>query len=840
MHSPSYTVMKFGGSSLGNSERLLRVLKLVQRERLKGPLALVVSAMGDTTDWLIEAVQTAASGSHEASELVLDRIAELATGNGLMAIQQIEEERGGLAEKVEILSLVRETITPLRRLLYGVSLVREVTPQTLDLVMSFGERLSAQVFSALLNAMGEPALYLDARTWTITDDTFGNAVVLWDQTQAKLDELRPQWGDRIPVCTGFLGSTRDGRTTTLGRNGSDYTATLLARGLQAVEVTRWTDVSGVMTADPDIVQDAYPLSRLSYMEALELANFGAKVFHPRTMIPLIESGIPMRIRNTMNPEDEGTVVDAHGAQDYDYPTSVTSLEKLAMISLQWLRVSISQQAALGERVLHALEVAGVTVWMATQSAHGQAVAVVVPLAQLALATDCIERDLRVELDRGELQPIGIRRPVTLITLVCEAMGTQTNVAGRFFHSLGRIGVNIQAIAQGASTRSISAVIDAADTTVAVRTVHAAFNLAHQQVSIMVMGTGTVGTQLLSQIEQQAQKLEESHGIVLRVVGVMNSRRVVFDPNGLSLDGVVERLQSAPEYTPVQMDGILGELRRLPLPILVDCTAAAGMIEFYASCIERGLHVVGANKKPLTVPMDAIQNLRGLMRRHSRAWYYETTVGASLPVIETLKDLVRTGDQVRLIEGAFSGTLGYLANELMAGARLSAAVEDARHRGYTEPNPGDDLCGLDVARKALILARELGLALELSDVIVEPFVPRQGLEQLPVDELMAVLRSMDDEMHTQILQLKSEGRTLRYLARIDLNAAGGPKVTVGPVAVPNDHPAADLRGAEAFVAYTTERYSQYPLIVRGAGAGGAVTAAGVLADILRVALGVRGG
>jgi len=229
-----------------------------------------------------------------------------------------------------------------------------------------------------------------------------------------------------------------------------------------------------------------------------------------------------------------------------------------------------------------------------------------------------------------------------------------------------------------------------------------------------------------------------------------------------------------------------------------------------------------------------------MRRHSRAWYYETTVGASLPVIETLKDLVRTGDQVRLIEGAFSGTLGYLANELMAGARLSAAVEDARNRGYTEPNPGDDLCGLDVARKALILARELGLALELSDVIVEPFVPRQGLEQLPVDELMAVLRSMDDEMHTQILQLKSEGRTLRYLARIDLNAAGGPKVTVGPVAVPNDHPAADLRGAEAFVAYTTERYSQYPLIVRGAGAGGAVTAAGVLADILRVALGVRGG
>jgi aspartokinase/homoserine dehydrogenase 1 len=839
MQQTAYTVMKFGGSSLATPERLLRVLYLVRRERLNGRIALVVSAMGDTTDWLIESVETAATGNHEAAEAVLDRIAELATTGGLLTLQGIERDDGALTERPEIIGLVRETLTPLRRLLYGVSLVREVTPQTLDLVMSFGERLSAAVISALLNAMGQKALFLDARDWTVTDNSFGNGVVDWEASQARLDELSAAWGDVTPVCTGFLGATPDGRTTTLGRNGSDYTATLLARGLKATEVIRWTDVSGVMTADPDIVHDAYPLSRLSYLEALELAIFGAKVFHPRTMIPLIESGIPMRIRNTMNPDDPGTIVDADGAQDYDFPTSVTSLENLALIDLHWRRISVSHQASLGDRVLRVLDQSGVTVWMASQSAHGQALAVVVPLAQLSTARQAIDNEMRVEFERGELQPIGIRHPVTLLTLVAEAMGTTTNVAGRFFHSLGIIGVNIRAIAQGASSRSISAVIDSTDTSVAVRTVHAAFNLAHQEISLLVLGTGTVGSQLLSQIAAQTGELENSHGVFVRVVGVLNSRRALFDEKGVDPATALDDVTSAPEYDQESLEAMLSTLRRLPLPIVVDCTAASGMNSLYEMCIERGIHVVGANKKPLTVRVEQLDHMRQLMRRHSRAWYYETTVGASLPVIETLKNLVRTGDRVHLVEGAFSGTLGYLSNELMNGTPLSVAVDTARTNGFTEPNPGDDLCGLDVARKGLILARELGLRLELEDVRVEPFVPRDGLETLSLDELTSTLKSLDKETSEYIDRIKSEGRTLRYLARIDLRAPDGEQVSVGPVAVPNDHPAALLRGAEAFVAFTTERYKDYPLIVRGAGAGGAVTAAGVLADCLRVAIGLRG-
>jgi aspartokinase/homoserine dehydrogenase 1 len=835
----SYRVMKFGGSSLAQPDRLLRVTGLIERERREGPLALIVSAMGDTTDWLIEAVQTAARGEYEKAESVIDRIAEVATTNGLICLQRVEAERGRLAVRPEILSTVRELLTPLRRLLYGVSLVREVTAQTLDLVMSFGERLSATVITDILNAMGQPAVFVDARDWTITDANFGNAAVLWDKTQVALDTLRATWGDRIPVCTGFLGQTEDGRTTTLGRNGSDYSATLLARGLRASEVVRWTDVSGVMTADPDIVTDAYPLSRLSYMEALELANFGAKVFHPRTMIPLIETGIPMRIRNTMHPEDPGTVVDATGAQDFDHPTSVTSLEKLALFDLQWRRVSISQEAQLGARVLRALDEAGINVWMATQSAHGQAVAVVVPIAQSKRAQDVIEADLRAEFDRGEMQPIGVREPVTLLTLVAESMGLTTDVAGRFFHSLGLIGVNIRAIAQGASSRSISCVIDAPDTAVAVRTVHAAFNLAHQQVSLFVMGTGTVGSHLIEQVSSQRKELERSQSVSLRLVGVANSTRALFDPAGVPTENAVEKVRLAEEYDRQRMAAMLDTLRRMPVPILVDCTAAPRMETLYEECFRRGIHVVAANKKPLTIPCADIEALDALARKHHRAWNYETTVGASLPVIDTLQNIVRTGDKVHLIEGAFSGTLGYLSNQIMNGVPLSAAVRDARDKGYTEPNPGDDLCGLDVARKALILARELGLQLELSDVQITPFVDAPGMQNLSVEQLFATLEALDGTISTYVETLKAQHQTLRYLARIDLDAEGGPRVSVGPVAVPNDHPAARLRGAEAFVAFTTERYNQYPLIVQGAGAGGAVTAAGVLADVLKVALGIRG-
>ena len=829
-------VMKFGGTSVGSPERLARVLEIVRRARAEGPVLVVVSAMQHTTDRLIEAADLAAGGDLPGAERVVDGILDLTVSNGLVVLTQIGA--GGAAARAELMPRVREVLAPLRLLLSGVALLRERTPQTLDLVLSFGERLSASVVALLLDAAGVPALFVDSRGFVVTDATFGNALVDLASSKARLDEVRAGWGDRLPVVTGFLGATPDGRSTTLGRNGSDYTATLLARWLGAAEVVVWTDVSGVMTADPALVDDAYPLSHLSYMEALELVDFGASMFHSRTMIPLIESGIPMRIRNTMHPNDAGTLIDARGGDDERAATSVTSLENLALLGVQVRRVA--KRAVIASRVFAALEAAGIGVWMANQSAHGQAVAVAVPVARVEAARAALHEALATELARGEAEPVTVRAPVTLLTLVAEAMGRTVDVAGRFFHALGSVGIPIRAIAQGASARSISCVVDADDTRVAVRTVHAAFNFAHQQVSLLVLGRGTVGGALLGQIREQREVLAREHDVDLKVVGIAGRRKAVFDERGIDLAAWSERVAAENGAGPAPAEGLepdledlLDRLKRLPVPVLVDCTAADGMERLYHAAFERGIHVVAANKKPLTVSWAAREALMDAARRHHRAYRYETTVGASLPVIETLKNLVRTGDHVRLVEGSFSGTLGYVANELMGGGRLSEVVRRARDLGYTEPNPLEDLSGQDVARKALILSRELGLAIDAADVRVTPMFDLGLPLDAPLEQLFAALEARDAEVAATVADRKAAGEVLRYLARIERGATSSDPacVSVGPVWVPADHPSTRLRGTEAFVAFTTGRYNAYPLVVQGAGAGGQVTAAGVLADVL---------
>lgn len=835
----AFRVIKFGGSSVGNTDSLKSIVQTIKTSSQDSPLAIVVSAMGDTTDHLIEAMSMAASGQLEAAHEIVERIGVLAMTTSMMVLRDVDSEQAQLAI-AEMNTIIRELLDPLRKILLGVSLLREQTAQSLDLVMSFGERLSATVVARLLRAHDVDAFFLDARTWTVTNHDFGQAKVDWPATQSKLDELRQSWpSGAVPICTGFLGQTPDGLTTTLGRNGSDYTATLLARALGAQEVNICTDVLGVMTADPRIVDDAYPVPHLSYLEALELANYGAKMFHPRTMLPLIESGIPMRIRKTTVPNDPGTVIRTARPETSEGPICVTSLEQLALVDVRWRQ--LSQQVQMGQRVLQALERKQITVWMATQAAHGQAVAVVVPAAQVEAAREAIEQELQAEMLKKEVEPLGVIAPVTLLSLVAEQMRESTNVAGRFFQTLNAVGVSVLAIAQGQSSRSISCVIAQEDTDEAVRTVHAAFNFAHQEVSLFLLGKGVVGGQLLNQIHAQAETLRQDHDIRLRLVGLADSKHVYFEPLGLTIDPETMTPTSAPlsENQPEHILAALERLKRLPVPVLIDCTSAT-LDGLYLDAFERHVHVVAANKKPLTINWAARQQLMSHAREHARAYHYETTVGASLPVIETLKNLVRTGDRVLRIEGSFSGTLGYLTNQVMAGQPLSAAVKQAKDLGYTEPQPQDDLSGLDVARKALILARELGLQMELDDVIVEPLVPAELLEQTALDAFFAALEQYDATFTEKINTMKSEGLTLRYLAIIDPgDDQREASLKVGPVAIPGDHPATHLRGSEAFVAFTTQRYQDYPLIVQGAGAGGAVTAAGVLADVLRIAQNLRG-
>jgi aspartokinase/homoserine dehydrogenase 1 len=724
------------------------------------------------------------------------------------------------------------------RLLSGIELTRECSPRTLDSIICAGERISVALLTRALAQRNVPAIPVDARDFLGTDDNHGAASVDQAATVAQFAGLQSKWAGKVPVVTGFIGRTRDGYTTTLGRNGSDYTATLLGNLLKAETVTVWTDVLGVMTADPALVREASPVDKLSYDEALELAYFGTRMFHPRTIIPLRECGAALLIRSTTQPDAPGTRIDATGNTDPNRPTCVTSLERLALLGVQSRRTGISRP--LGGRIVTALNETGVRVWMTTESTLGQSFSVVIPAVDETAARRSVEAVLAPELQAGDLRIEPILSPVSLVTLVGENMAGRPNVAGKFLNAIGAAGIAVRAIAQGASARSISCVVDAEHTATAVRTVHAAFNLAHTEISVLLVGKGIVGGSLLKQIVQQNEILGREHDVRLRLAGICSSGGAVFEPEGLPPAEAIGRLNEALANGRAIKDvtTLLEQFSRLPNPVVVDCTAAPGMEKIYRRAFELGINVVSANKQPLALPQAERDALLAEARRHYRAYHYETTVGAALPVIESLKNLVRTGDHVITLEGAFSGTLGFLCDQLAQGERLSAAVRKAKDLGYTEPHPRDDLSGLDVARKAVILARELGLQVDLTDVVLEPFIPAKYLQEDDPENFLQDLTALDLDVSARVAACKAHGRLLRYLARITPGASG-PKVSVGPVEIEQSHPAATLREAEAFVSFQTERYNRYPMVIRGSGAGGDVTSAGVLADILRLAQNIGG-
>lgn len=827
----AWRVMKFGGTTVGDPARLGKAIGLIRRAQVEGPVAVVISAMGHATDHLLAAVRAIEAGDIDLAlstvlEIEADALRIVRETSALLEITDIENEAR---------EIVHSLLSPLRTALEGVAPARLSAAAFSDYIVSFGERISAPLVALLLNRAGASAVFVDARAFMITDDAFGHALPDKDESFERLRKLEVEWGDAVPVVTGFIGATREGQTTTLGRNGSDYTAAMLAAGLRASQLTTFTDVPGVMTADPSLVADAYLVSHLSHEEAFELAHLGLRMFHQRAMELLRDARIPLHIRNSLAPEEPGTRIDDEPTADPNRPSSIVSRENLALLDIEY--ADAARGLRINERVLSALAAIEAPTLLTAQAPVGRSISVLLHRGDIERAEEAIRAELRGELEEGLIETISRQAPVTQITLLAEAMGRGANVAGRLFRAVGEVGVNIRAIAQGASCRSISFVVSEEDSQLAVRTVHAAFNLAHAKVSVFLFGKGVVGSQLLSQMEAQKELLLGEHGVLLELAGMADSKGALLDEHGSLLETWRERFDA--EKSSIETTDLLDKLRRLPIPVLVDCTAADGMESLYREAFARGIHVVAANKKPLTLEWRAHAELLSSAKERHRQYLYETTVGASLPVIETLKDLVRTGDRVRMIEGSFSGTLGYLANELMEGVPLSSAVAMAREKGFTEPHPREDLAGLDAARKALILARELGLNLTMRDVEVEPFVPSEFLAEDSVGAFLEALTALDGPMASRIEGLRREGQLLRYIARIDPDAPRGKKLTVGPVAVKKDHPAARLRGTEAFVAFTTERYSDYPLIVQGAGAGGAVTAAGVLADILRVVKSVRG-
>jgi aspartokinase/homoserine dehydrogenase 1 len=816
-------VHKFGGSSLRDAEAIAHVGQLLLD--LEEPRqAIVVSAMAGTTDALIALAEDAAGGDRgwpAALEALRRRHADCA------AALAVDEGTGAALN----LSFDR-----LAHLLSGLELLGSLPREALDLVSGLGETWSARLLAAWFAARRMPAAYLDAREVIRIDQAELGPVPRLADSGERLQAwlaAQPPGGpqDARLVMTGFCCRDAAGRITTLGRNGSDYSATILAALLEADEVQIWTDVDGVLSADPGRVPQAETVARMSYREAFELAYFGARVLHPQTMAPISGRGIPVRIRSSRRPDLHGTRIDAEGAA-VPPVKGVSSIEDLALVNVEG--AGMLGVPGTAERVFATLHRAGISVRMISQGSSEHSICSVVARAQAVEAQQVLGREFAVEVEQGLLQRITVLDGIEVLAVVGDGMAGAPGVAGRVFTALGRAGVNVRAIAQGSSERNISVAVDATQATRALRAVHSAFWLSDQTLSIGLIGPGQVGRALLGQIDRARARLLAEARIDLRLRALANSRRMALALHELEPSA---RLGALPDDAPaLDLERFAEHVHadHLPHAVIIDCSASDAMAKRYSSWLAEGIHVITPNKHAGSGALQHYRELRRLGVGGRVHWRYEATVGAGLPVIQTLRDLIDTGDRVLAIEGILSGTLAWLFNRYRPGMSFAALVREARAAGYTEPDPRDDLSGMDVARKIVILAREAGIELELSQVEVESLMP-VGSEEGNVDRFLDGLAALDAPMQKRIEQAERVGEKLRYVARLDEDG----RARVGLAAVPGSHPFAHLALTDNVVAFRTERYCDNPLIVQGPGAGPEVTAAGIFADLLRIAQGLGG-
>ena len=815
-----WKVHKFGGSSLADAACFRRVGDIIEAQP-DPVIGIVVSAMRGVTDQLLRLVAIAARNEP-------GHVAELHDIGKRYALAAKELVAG--EPRVLLLDQWSEDAKHVEALLQPAAFAPSASPQrTADVVAGYGEIWSARLLAAYLDQRMGPdraGTWVDARrVVAIRHGELGPAV-LWERTRKNWNAVLAEGTSPIVVITGFIASDEDGMQTTLGRNGSDFSASIFAALASAAELTIWTDVDGVMSADPNRVPEARVIDSLSYNEAMELAYFGAKVIHPQTLGPAVESDIPVLIRNTFRPDLPGSYIRA-GSRSTELIKGITAVSGMALVNLEGS--GMIGVPGTADRLFAALRSAGVSVTLISQASSEHSICIAVPEELAERARTVIMAAFLDDLASGQIQSIDTTGSQSIIAVVGDGMAGSPGIAGKFFGTLGRAGINVRAIAQGSSERNISAVVDTAEATRALRAVHSGFYLSAKTISIGLIGPGTVGSTLLEQLRLQGSRLREEFNLDLRIRAIARSKTMLLGDRHLDLGRWRERMQDSAVPLDFETFVLHVNAEHLPHAAIVDCTASDGIASRYPGWLRAGIHVVTPNKKAFSGDARAYEELRESARAGSSHCFYETTVGAALPIIRTMRDLIDTGDRIHSVQGILSGTLAYLFNVYDGKRPFSDIVLAARESGYTEPDPRDDLSGMDVARKLTILARELGATVGIGDFPVQNLVPGP-LRDVSLEEFLARLPEHDEEMHSLFHDAKAQNRILRYIAKLTADGAA----SVGLEMVEASSPFGNINLTDNLVQFVTDRYSANPLVVQGPGAGPEVTASGVFGDLLRLA------
>ena len=808
-------VLKFGGSSVANSENIKQVLSIVAKTSKEHKIAVVVSAFGKTTNNLIEGANTALVDIKVAKE-ILETIKNL----HFQVIDDLVK-----THKNEVIEEVTSMLHRLNSIYEGIFLLQELSDKTLAKVCSFGERLSSYIIA---NAAKEnlDATHKESRELIITNDDFLNAQVNFKITNKNITTFFDENKHQITLLGGFISSNIDGKTTTLGRGGSDFTAAIYAAALQADELQIWTDVSGMYTANPRVVKQAYAIPEISYEEAMELSHFGAKVLYPPTIQPALRKEIPIRIKNTFEPENAGTLI-SKNPKNGNEVKGISHIEDISLITLEG--GGMIGIPGFSKRLFETLSMAKINVVFITQASSEHSICVGVYENDAKKAQHLLDETFSIEIDRKKIKPIIVENDLAIIAVVGESMKNYQGLSGQMFSALGRNNVNVRAIAQGSSEKNISAVINKYDAKKALNTLHEQFfEEKTKQLNLFATGVGNVGERFLAQLQQQKKFLKENLKLKIRVIGISNSRKMVFDNDGINLKNWKEALENGEPTTLEKFHKKVKESNHIN-SVFIDNTANQAVSEVYEKYLRDSISVVTCNKIACASNFDNYKTLKHVSRKYNASFLFETNVGAGLPIIDTLKNLINSGDRVHKIQAVLSGSLNFVFNNFDEDSTFHDVVAQAQAEGYTEPDPKIDLSGVDVARKILILARESGYKMELEDIVNNAFLPKESLQTTTNEDFYASLVKHENHFQEIYNEANNKNCRLKYVAEF-VNG----KANVGLQHIPAEHPFYNLEGSDNIVLFFTDRYPENPLIIKGAGAGADVTASGIFADVIRIA------